>query len=92
MRTLHSVVSEFVNGSRGAKLADLYGRWLDEREYEDFADYATAMSKLMPDCFKFVKGTKQPFGFHASCAGKMVAITAKVVGKGIKVHASWRSL
>ncbi len=41
-------------------VAALYSRWLNEREYEDFADYAKVMKNLAGECF--VKATKRPFG------------------------------
>lgn len=52
-------------------MENLYGRWLDEREYEDFAEYEKVMRDVLasnitaafaPYC-KFTKGTKRPFGF-----------------------------
>lgn len=45
------------------RLAYLAGRWLDEREYEDFADYAAEMRKALPKGYTFVRATKRPFGF-----------------------------
>ena len=41
-------------------LANLRGRWRDEREYEDFADYSTAIAKLFDavDGVRFVKLSK----------------------------------
>ena len=46
-------------------LGNLYGRWLDEREYEDFADYEAVMKKTVGNVkgVTFVKGNKRPFGF-----------------------------
>lgn len=40
----------------------LYGRWLDEREYEDFKEYAEAMKKLLPEGYVFESASKRPFG------------------------------
>lgn len=49
-----------------SRLIILYGRWQDEKEYEDFADYAENMkvhlANVVPD-LEFVKATKRPFGF-----------------------------
>ena len=40
----------------------LYGRWLDEREHEDFADYKHAMQKAcVVHGVIYVKMTKRPF-------------------------------
>lgn len=58
-------------------LDNLYGRWLDEREYEDFADYAkvmeTEVKKLLPEA-EFVCGTKRPFGFRVAIENWRVSI------------------
>lgn len=47
-------------------LCNLYNRWLDEREYEDFKDYENVMKekviKSSIPC-KFIKSMKRPFGF-----------------------------
>lgn len=48
------------------RMSYLYWRWQDEKEYEDFADYAAEMKKLLPADFTFIKGTKRPFGFTFS--------------------------
>ena len=55
--------AEILNGlvtKYGTLLGNLWGRWQDEKEYEDWADYA----KVMKDAFgdMFVKATKRPFG------------------------------
>ena len=48
-------------------LGYLYGRWLDEKAYEDFEDYAKQMKTI---CEKipgavFIQANKRPFGFIA---------------------------
>lgn len=48
-------------------LANLYDRWLCEREYEDFADYVACMRRWLATKPEFVgivitKMTKRPFG------------------------------
>lgn len=58
-------------------LVNLYGRWLDEKEYEDFADYETVMREkfdsIPPEYgLRFVKGTKRPFGFIFDWRGKQM--------------------
>jgi hypothetical protein len=43
---------------------NLYFRWSDEKEYEDFNDYIALMKVWVEKGgFEFVKGTKKPFGF-----------------------------
>jgi hypothetical protein len=49
------------------RMVYLYGRWMDEREYEDFAEYeinmkATLYALNVPGVH-FVKAMKRPFGF-----------------------------
>jgi len=44
-------------------LGNLYGRWQDEKEFEDFAEYEKVMKKGVGEGCQFVKGTKRPFGF-----------------------------
>lgn len=39
----------------------LYGRWRDEREYEDFKDYKAAMVKSMPFGVTLDTMTARPF-------------------------------
>jgi len=47
------------------RLGYFYCRWQDEKEYEDWADYAEAMKKLVDETegVDFVRATKRPFGF-----------------------------
>lgn len=47
----------------GSRLAELRDRWQDEKNYEDFADYVAVMQAWIPADFKFVAGSKRPFGF-----------------------------
>ena len=44
-------------------MVNLYGRWLDEREYEDINEYATPIKNNLPDGVTLVKMSKRPFGF-----------------------------
>jgi hypothetical protein len=39
----------------------LYDRWQDEKEYEDFSDYQTAIKKNLPKGAEFISMTKKPF-------------------------------
>lgn len=57
-------------------------RWLDEREYEDFADYEKRMKDFVaplsedgPVKVRVLKGTKTPFGFHFT-VGDFAAVYA----------------
>jgi hypothetical protein len=42
------------------RLCYLYERWQDEKEYEDWAEYAAVMSGMFGELF--VRATKRPFG------------------------------
>ena len=44
-------------------LSNLFGRWQDEREYEDIADYGKAIAAQLPEGFKLIAMQKRPFGF-----------------------------
>ena len=41
-------------------LIKLYARWQDEREYEDFEDYAKVLQEICP--VEFIRATRRPFG------------------------------
>lgn len=54
----------------------LAGRWQDEREYEDIADYAKPLQKLAKAAgVEIVKMTKRPFGCIFTVGGKRFALT-----------------
>ena len=71
------------------RLAYLHSRWEDESEYEDIADYLTAMQKVLPTATKM---TTEPFGviytqgketFHATIKevnGDQVTIEIQEIG------------
>lgn len=46
-------------------ISQLYFRWLDEKEYEDFSEYAKVMERVLGEVaptVKFIKATQRPFG------------------------------
>jgi len=55
----------------------LYERWQDEKEYEDIADYLTAIKKSIPEAYAI---TKRPFGIK--CKGSDGNIHAFIKQKG----------
>lgn len=72
-------------------LSNLYGRWQDEKEYEDFAEYAKAMKKMVATTkIKFIKAAKRPFGFIVDTGGEthryiQVYINSRYIGwKAVK--------
>ena len=67
----------------GERLVYLYDRWQDEKEYEDFAKYITAMKKdFKTHCETvpmknavYVKAGKRPFGFTFDFEGWKVVMS-----------------
>jgi uncharacterized phage protein gp47/JayE len=64
------------------RLCYLYGRWQDEKEYEDWADYEKAMrdAAARVDGIKVIKISKRPFGFQFSVNEKgvfQIGVTAR---------------
>jgi hypothetical protein len=66
-----AAVSAFIKRVRDSVL-DLYFRWQDEKQFEDFQDYAKAFKSWLPAEFSFVKATKSPFGFQFQNARGLV--------------------
>ena len=63
--TLYEVAEQAFD-AMGERLIYLYSRWQDEREYEDWADYAKEMAKTAAQSgFVAIKTAKRPFGFTA---------------------------
>lgn len=65
-------------------LDELYQRWQDEREYEDWKDYEKRMAKMPGAGFTFKRATKRPFGFEFEAQGApegaLYAMTATAHG------------
>lgn len=54
----------------------LWGRWQDESEHEDIADYQLRLEKYVTAAgLKIIKMTKRPFGFHAQFNDMVYAVT-----------------
>lgn len=65
-----------LDGKGGDVFANLYARWQDEREYEDFAEYAKVAKTIIPADCAFVSMTKRPFALtmkHTS--GALIRLT-----------------
>lgn len=67
-------------------LLRLHMRWLDEKEYEDFADYEKVMREKFDSLpadygVTFVKGSKRPFGLVFAWNGeqKLLSITTREI-------------
>jgi hypothetical protein len=61
----------------------LAGRWSDEKEYEDFNDYAEQMKKYVPQGWTFIKASKRPFGF--SMKKDNFIATLKITARDIRM-------
>ena len=64
-------------------MANLYERWQDEKEYEDFADYEKVIKEAVDKIggITFIKGTKRPFGFQYELCGRRLQYAVKVKGR-----------
>lgn len=65
---------------------NLYDRWQDESQLEDFKDY----EKVMKDTFgnQFLKGTKKPFGCQLKIEGFPYTVQIYVNSKAV----GWKSV
>ena len=61
-----------ISAKMGDLMFTLYGRWLDEREFEDFKEYENVMKQQLEKVVgvRFVKAQKRPFGFRYKFLGK----------------------
>lgn len=85
-QVIQSVTPEavkFVNDVE-APLTNLWGRWQDEKEYEDIKDYALPLKSVADAAgVEVIKMTKSPFGCHFRVkAGANAGRTFKVYFKG----------
>lgn len=83
---VRKLAADFCNANAGL-IADLYGRWLDESQYEDIKDYLSAFVK---NSKKFsgvnVHGvTKRPFGFLFSATVNAYTVEYKVTAQLRKI-------
>lgn len=61
--------------------ANLYMRWQDEKQYEDFNEYAKVMANSVKSVIgdiSEIKGTKRPFGIKFTYNGKKHHLFLKV--------------
>jgi hypothetical protein len=67
----------------------LYGRWQDEKEYEDINDYQKPLKSLLEKHnVTIVKMTKRPFGFRMIMEGKSWDVKTIVRGYNLCVRAT----
>lgn len=66
----------------GDMMAQLAGRWLDEQEYEDIADYATPLRPIAERCGVTITGmTRRPFGVRFAVGPKQFHATMSSRGQ-----------
>jgi hypothetical protein len=59
-------------------LAQLYGRWLDEKDHEDIEDYMSALLEAASAAGVVLQNmTKRPFGAVFTCDGRTYHMTIK---------------
>jgi len=67
------------------QLVNLYSRWLDERAYEDIADYAKAIAPTFEALGATIyKTSKKPFGFYVKVDGQSFLLYVKSTTYGWK--------
>lgn len=77
----HAAVGAFVNKNVDL-LGSLWGRWQDEKEYEDINEYGARIAKEFPEGWKLVKTNKRPFGVTVMIGEERHQIS--VTGRSIK--------
>jgi len=66
-----------------------YGRWQDEKEYEDIKDYAVLYAKPAEKLgWKITKMTARPYGFHAVHSKEKLELEVSIGGDN---SLSWRA-
>ena len=80
MENNQTAASKFFNKNEKTFLG-LYGRWINEKEYEDFKDYGMVMKSTADKTkgIEFVCAKKRPFGIVFNAEGKtyQIKVTAK---------------
>lgn len=59
-----AVLDAWLTQDVATRISNLAYRWQDERQYEDWADYARVLQEMLPTYATFLKATKRPFGVH----------------------------
>ena len=92
-RELKKQLESFVHDEdKAITMMNLYDRWQDEKDYEDFAEYVAAMVKGYDLIEKaLTKGTKRPFGFKVeSSDGFKGHIKLKVTRSDYVLQGHWQ--
>lgn len=61
---VRQAVSDFLD-KNADRIGELYHRWQDEKEYEDFCDYSVVFEKMVAaeNGFAFITAKQAPFSF-----------------------------
>jgi hypothetical protein len=76
--------------NHGQQLANLAGRWQDESEYEDFAEYEDVMKTMVPEGCEFFYGITEPFGFIMK--GKDLTYQVDIKEKADGATVGWKPI
>jgi len=75
----------------GDTLVTLYGRWQDEKEYEDFGDYRRALKTRVENVIsgaRYINATKRPFGITFAAYGFVWRIYVDVRARSVRMKAT----
>lgn len=75
---VNKLFAELEASGKLRKLSNIYFRWQDEKEYEEWSDYVETIEKVFSPLV--IKVSKRPFGFSTMLKSKKVVF--KVVKKG----------
>ena len=79
------VVNEIINKNLEA-MENLYMRWQEEKQYEDFKDYIKEFKKIFGDMY--VKASKRPFGVILNIKDFPYKIQFNIISRGYE----WRQV
>ena len=77
-----------VNDENATMLFNMYGRWQDEKHYEDINDYLEVIKQKIPQAFKI---SKRPFAITCKCDDGDIKISVKRDGSYAKIFGEFYS-
>lgn len=75
-------LANYINENKSGLFFNLYTRWQDEKENEDFNDYIDVVKKSIPETFS---GLKRPFGFIFACEDGNLKVLVKKNGEYLQL-------
>jgi hypothetical protein len=78
---ISKAIETFVSANQNL-LGNLWGRWQDEKEYEDINEYGAVIAKNFPEGWKLIKSAKRPFGVTVQIEQEQwqVSVTGRSMG------------